>query len=56
MAYNLILAATVIVAVLVGRALGKNGPKWKAPLIALGIFVVAIFLLKFLGLDDGSGM
>jgi len=38
MTYNLILIATVVISVIIGRALGKNGPKWKAPLIALGVF------------------
>lgn len=52
MTYNLILIATVVISVIIGRALGKNGPKWKAPLIALGVFFAALLLLQFLGVNE----
>ena len=52
MTYNLILIAIVVISVSIGTALGKNGPKWKAPLIAVCIFVVAVILLNFLGISE----
>lgn len=55
MTYNLILIAIVVVSVLIGTRLGKGGPKWKAPLIAACIFVVAIILLSFSGFNAGAG-
>ena len=55
MTYNLILIATVVISVIVGRALGKNGPKWKAPLIAVGVFFAAILLLHYLGVNENIG-
>ena len=54
MTYNLILIAIVVISVSIGTALGKNGPKWKAPLISVCIFIVAVFLLGFLGLNEGT--
>lgn len=55
MTYNLILIASVTISVIIGMALGKKGPKWKAPLISLCVFVVALVLLNFLGLSESAG-
>ena len=55
MTYNLILIAIVIISVIIGTALGKNGPKWKAPLIVVCVFVVALVFLNFLGLSESAG-
>lgn len=54
MIYNLILIAIVVISVSIGTALGKGGPKWKAPLISFCIFIVAFFLLNLLGLNEGT--
>ena len=55
MTYNLILIATVVISVLIGRSLGKNGPNWKAPLISVCVFVAALVLFSLLGLEEGVG-
>jgi hypothetical protein len=43
-----------VISVSIGTALGKGGSKWKAPLISLSIFVIAVALLNFLGLNEGT--
>ena len=53
--YNLILIAVVVISVLIGTSLGKGGPEWKAPLISVCIFVIAMILLSFLGVNEGTG-
>ena len=50
MSYNLILITATVIAVVVGIRLGKGGPKWKAPMIAVLIFVVAMIIVNYLGL------
>ena len=52
MTYNLTLVALVVIAVLIGTKLGKGGPKWKAPLIAVSIFIIALIILNALGLTN----
>jgi hypothetical protein len=43
------MAIVVIVAVMIAHNFGKDGPAWKAPLIAGVIFFIALFVLEMLG-------
>lgn len=55
MTYNLMLIASVVISVTIGTALGKKGPKWKAPLISFCIFLIALVLLNFFGPSESAG-
>lgn len=49
MIYKIVMAVIVIAAVMIAHKFGKDGPGWKAPLIAGVIFFVAILVLDMLG-------
>ena len=55
MLYKLLLIVVVVVAVSVATAVGKDGPKWKSPLIAGVIFLVALLILELLGIKEATG-
>ena len=52
MIYNLFLVVSVVIAASVGAALGKNGPRWKGPLIALSTFVIMMVGASLVGVNN----
>ena len=51
MIYKITMAIVVIAAVMIAHKFGKDGPGWKAPLIAGVIFFVALLVLEMLGFE-----
>ena len=51
MTYKIVMAIVVIASVMIARKFGKDGPSWKAPLIAGVIFFVALLVLEMLGFE-----
>ena len=49
MIYKIVMAIVVIAAVMIAHKFGKDGPGWKAPLIAGAIFFVVLIVLDLLG-------